>query len=34
MVKWYMYRIRASKMTLDDVPMKWHDDVAKALEAE
>lgn len=31
MVKWYVLRIKTGKMTLDDVPKRWHDAVAEAL---
>lgn len=34
MVKWYVRQIEMKRMTLDDVPKKWHDKVAKALEQE
>ena len=29
----YVRWIRAEKMTLDDVPARWHDEVAALLEA-
>lgn len=32
MVKWYVYRIKAGKMELADVPEKWHDAVKEALK--
>ncbi len=32
MVKWYVYRIKAGKMELEDVPEKWHDKVAEELQ--
>ena len=31
MVKWYVRQIQISRMTLDDVPKRWHDAVAEAL---
>lgn len=31
MVKWYVRQIRMNRMTLDDVPKRWHDAVAEAL---
>lgn len=35
MVKFYVDRIRAGKMTIDQVPARWKKDVKKALkEAE
>ena len=34
MVKIYVRQIKAGKMTLDDVPLKWRDAVRKALEEE
>ncbi|MDY4651157.1 MAG: CD1375 family protein [Atopobiaceae bacterium] len=34
MVKWYVKRIRAGKMTLDEVPALWHDKVKAAMEME
>ena len=32
MVVLYVRKIRAGKMTLEDVPMRWRDAVAAALE--
>lgn len=32
MVKWYVRQIKMKRMTLDEVPKKWHDKVAKVLE--
>ena len=34
MVKFYVNRIRKGKMTLEDVPAKWYDQVKEALENE
>ena len=34
MAKLYFNLIKANKKTLDDVPMKWRDEVKKMLEAE
>ena len=34
MVKWYVMRITSGKMTLEDVPKKWHEAVKKALSDE
>ena len=31
MVKWYVRQIHMNRMTLDDVPKRWHDAVAEAL---
>jgi len=31
MVNFYVRRIKAGKMTLEEVPAKWHDAVAEAL---
>lgn len=31
MVKWYIRQIQMNRMTLDDVPKRWHDAVAEAL---
>lgn len=31
MVKWYVRQIQMNRMTLDDVPKRWHDTVAEAL---
>lgn len=33
MVKWYVRQIAMKRMTLDDVPKRWHDAVAEALKA-
>jgi len=32
MVNFYVKRIRAGKMTIDEVPEKWREEVRKALE--
>jgi hypothetical protein len=32
MVKWYVRQITMNRMTLDDVPKRWHDAVAEALK--
>lgn len=32
MVQLYVKRIRAGEMTIDDVPMRWREEVRKALE--
>lgn len=32
MVKWYVRQIQMNRMTLDDVPKRWHDVVAEALK--
>ena len=34
MAKLYYNLIKASKKTLDDVPLKWREEVKKMLEAE
>ena len=31
MVKWNVRQIQMNRMTLDDVPKRWHDAVAEAL---
>lgn len=31
MVNFYVKRIRAGKMTINEVPTKWRDEVARAL---
>lgn len=31
MVKWYVRQIQMNRITLDDVPKRWHDAVAEAL---
>lgn len=31
MVKWYVRQIQMKRITLDDVPKRWHDAVAEAL---
>ena len=33
MVKFYVSRIKAGKMTLEEVPAKWYEAVKAALEA-
>ena len=32
MVKWYVRQIQMNRITLDDVPKRWHDAVAEALK--
>lgn len=32
MVKWYVRQIEMNRMTLEDVPKRWHDAVAEALK--
>ena len=34
MVAFYLMRINAGKMTLEEVPPRWHDDVAEKLKEE
>lgn len=34
MVKFYLLQIKLQKITLDDVPKKWREEVKKALEAK
>lgn len=34
MVAFYIMRISAGKMTLEEVPPKWHDEVEEKLEEE
>lgn len=34
MVKWYVRQIKMNRMTLEDVPKRWHDEVEKALKEE
>lgn len=31
MIKWYLRQIKMGRMTLDEVPPRWHDAVKKAL---
>lgn len=31
MIKWYLRQIKMGRMTLDEVPPRWHDAVQKAL---
>jgi hypothetical protein len=31
MIKWYLRQIKMERMTLDEVPPRWHDTVEKAL---
>lgn len=31
MIKWYLRQIQMGRMTLDEVPPRWHDAVEKAL---
>lgn len=31
MVKWYVRQIKMNRMTLEDVPKRWHDAVEKVL---
>ncbi len=33
MIKWYLRQIQMNRMTLDDVPPRWHDAVEKALNS-
>lgn len=33
MIKWYLRQIQMNRMTLDEVPPRWHDAVAKALNS-
>ena len=32
MVKWYVRQIQMNRMTLEEVPKKWHDAVAETLK--
>lgn len=32
MVKWYVRQIQMNRMTLEEVPNRWHDAVAEALK--
>lgn len=32
MVKWYVRQIRMNRMTLEEVPKRWHDAVAETLK--
>nr|DAU90179.1 MAG TPA: hypothetical protein [Caudoviricetes sp.] len=32
MIKWYVRQITMNRMTLEDVPKRWHDAVAEALK--
>lgn len=32
MVKWYLLQIQMNRMTLEEVPKRWHDTVAEALK--
>lgn len=34
MVKIFVYQIKTGKMTIDDVPVRWREQVRKELEAE
>ena len=34
MVNFYLRRIKAGKMTLEDVPARWHEAVKAALEED
>ena len=34
MVKFYVLQIKLNKITLEDVPIKWREAVAKELESE
>ncbi len=34
MVRFYVTQIKLGKITIDDVPARWHDDVAAELAAE
>lgn len=31
MVKWYIRQIQMNRITLEDLPKRWHDAVAEAL---
>ena len=31
MVKWYVRQIKMNRMTLEDVPKRWHDQVKEEL---
>lgn len=31
MIKWYLRQIKMGRMTLDEVPPRWHDAVKEAL---
>lgn len=33
MIKWYLRQIQMGRMTLDDVPPRWHDAVEKAFNS-
>lgn len=33
MIKWYLRQIQMNRMTLDDVPPRWHGAVEKALNS-
>lgn len=32
MVKWYVRQITMNRMTLEEVPKRWHDTVAEAMK--
>lgn len=32
MVKWYVRQIQMNRMTLEEVPKRWHDAVAETLQ--
>ena len=32
MIKWYLLQINMGRMTLEEVPPRWHDAVEKALK--
>lgn len=34
MVTFYLMRIAAGKLTLEDIPAKWHDEVGEKLKEE
>ena len=34
MVAWYIYMIKRGKMTLEEVPPRWQDEVVTKLEEE
>lgn len=33
MIKWYLRQIQMRRMTLDEVPPRWHEAVEKALNS-
>lgn len=32
MIKWYVRQIQMNRMTLEEVPKRWHDAVAEVLQ--